>query len=93
LLVVNHDRMMPCRDRKLPAWVTQEKTRDSSVNSSPVSADEEDCHCVCREPWGGRFMIMCDFCETWYHGSCVNVSPTDALDIDKYRCTVCKGNN
>jgi len=29
---------------------------------------------------------------TWYHGSCVNVSPTDALDIDKYRCTLCRHN-
>jgi hypothetical protein len=34
-------------------------------------------------------MIQCDFCNNWFHGSCVDVSATDALDIDKYKCPDC----
>ena len=31
-------------------------------------------------------MIQCETCKEWYHGSCVNITPTDALDIDEYKC-------
>ncbi|KAH3807107.1 hypothetical protein DPMN_135440 [Dreissena polymorpha] len=37
----------------------------------------------------GRFMIQCDHCDEWYHGSCVNITATDALDIQKYHCPNC----
>ena len=36
-------------------------------------------------------MIQCDYCDIWFHGSCVNVAPSDALDIDKYKCPGCSG--
>ena len=36
-------------------------------------------------------MIQCDHCKEWYHGSCVNVTPTDALDIDSYICVLNAG--
>jgi len=49
---------------------------------------DEELYCSCRRPWEGRFMIMCDYCKEWYHGSCVNISSTEALDIDK--CGVCR---
>lgn len=30
--------------------------------------------CVCREPHNNRFMICCDKCEDWFHGTCVGVT-------------------
>ena len=85
---VNHDRMKPCRDRTLPNWI---------VNFKPQSENEEDkdvedsrIYCFCKKPWDNQFMIQCDFCEEWYHGKCVDVTPTEALHIDKYKCRACQ---
>jgi len=89
VFVVNHDRMMPCRDRKLPAWVVQFKA-NAAQEESDNEEDEGKLYCMCQKPWEGRFMIQCDYCDIWYHGSCVNVSASDALDIDKYKCRPCK---
>ena len=47
---------------------------------------------VCRKPYSGRFKIQCDFCDEQYHGSCVNITVTDALVIDKYKRKACKDN-
>lgn len=35
-------------------------------------------------------MIQCDDCDEWYHGSCVDITASEALDIGKYRCKRCK---
>ena len=35
-------------------------------------------------------MIQCDYCDEWYHGSRVDVTAADALEIDKYKCGLCK---
>ena len=89
VFVVNHDRMMPCKDRKVPDWITKLKSSYKIVQDQ----DEEDDlkkYCVCRKPYSARFIIQCDFCDEWYHGSCVNITATDALVIDKYKCKACK---
>ena len=36
-----------------------------------------------------RFMIQCDVCEIWYHGSCVGVEEEEAELMDKYICDLC----
>ena len=90
IFVTNHDRMMPCKDRKLPAWIT--KYRESPEQADIPRQDDDDdseVYCVCRKPWEGRFMIQCDYCDEWFHGSCINITATDALDIDKYKCKSC----
>jgi len=81
--VVSHNRMMPCKDRVLPPWLKTLKDK-SEDNVTPHTCDSTP-YCVCRKPWSGRFMIQCDFCSEWYHVSYVNVSASDALNIDK--CT------
>ncbi|XP_076468980.1 uncharacterized protein LOC143299580 [Babylonia areolata] len=87
VFVTNHDRMAPCRDRKIPAWITQHHRR---ADDPPEETDDNNQpYCLCRRPWEGRFMIQCDYCQEWYHGSCVNITATDALDIDKYKCESC----
>jgi len=93
VLVMNHDRLMPCNARRLPQWITRLKNQEQSGGTGdvPIAADDADTlYCLCRRPAGGRFMIQCDYCSDWYHGSCVDVSASDALAIDKYRCINCR---
>ncbi|XP_013932065.1 PREDICTED: lysine-specific demethylase 7A isoform X2 [Thamnophis sirtalis] len=55
----------------------------AAANATPV-------YCVCREPYDvSRFMIECDICKDWFHGSCVRVEEHHAVDIDLYHCPNC----
>ncbi|XP_061687376.1 lysine-specific demethylase phf2 isoform X2 [Syngnathoides biaculeatus] len=48
-------------------------------------------YCVCRLPYNvTQFMIECDACKDWFHGSCVGVDEDDAPDIDLYHCPNCE---
>ncbi|XP_010890952.2 lysine-specific demethylase 7A [Esox lucius] len=48
-------------------------------------------YCVCRQPYDvSRFMIECDICNDWFHGSCVQVEEHHAVDIDVYHCPNCQ---
>ncbi|XP_060759795.1 lysine-specific demethylase 7A isoform X1 [Neoarius graeffei] len=48
-------------------------------------------YCVCRQPYDlNRFMIECDICKDWFHGSCVQVEEHHAADIDVYHCPNCR---
>uniref|UniRef100_A0A8C1FDR7 Uncharacterized protein n=2 Tax=Cyprinus carpio TaxID=7962 RepID=A0A8C1FDR7_CYPCA len=48
-------------------------------------------YCVCRQPYDfNRFMIECDICKDWFHGSCVQVVEHHAADIDVYHCPNCE---
>uniref|UniRef100_A0A4W4HPG6 Uncharacterized protein n=1 Tax=Electrophorus electricus TaxID=8005 RepID=A0A4W4HPG6_ELEEL len=48
-------------------------------------------YCVCRQPYDvHRFMIECDICKDWFHGSCVQVEEHHAADIDLYHCPNCQ---
>ena len=53
-----------------------------------------DVWCICRKPHGGRFMICCDKCNEWFHGSCVKVSLAEGKLMAKsgaeYICPKCK---
>eukprot|EP01137_Pigoraptor_chileana_P004846 Opistho-2@47086 len=43
--------------------------------------------CRCGKPWGGRYMVMCEKCKTWYHGDCVGVKPRRGAS--SFRCDGC----
>ncbi|XP_072530212.1 lysine-specific demethylase 7A isoform X2 [Salminus brasiliensis] len=48
-------------------------------------------YCVCRQRYDiSRFMIECDICKDWFHGSCVQVEEHHAADIDLYHCPNCE---
>ncbi|PRP79815.1 histone lysine demethylase PHF8-like [Planoprotostelium fungivorum] len=54
----------------------------------PQISPEATCYCGSAHEWG--FMIFCDKCERWYHGSCVDIPfEEDAADIDEYHCPDC----
>ncbi|KAG1675211.1 Lysine-specific demethylase 7B [Nymphon striatum] len=47
-------------------------------------------YCVCRQPYDStKFMIECDVCKEWFHGSCINISEHQSADIDKFHCPQC----
>ena len=85
---LNHDMIKLCRDRKLPLWIRHWLENPETVDPAVASTDKV--YCSCRQPYQNRFMIQCDFCDEWYHGSCVNVTVTEALRIDKYKCPDCQ---
>uniref|UniRef100_A0A671TC16 Lysine-specific demethylase PHF2 n=1 Tax=Sinocyclocheilus anshuiensis TaxID=1608454 RepID=A0A671TC16_9TELE len=48
-------------------------------------------YCICRSPYDvTQFMIECDACKDWFHGSCVGVDEDEAPDIDIYHCPNCE---
>ncbi|KAL4655879.1 lysine-specific demethylase phf2-like [Arapaima gigas] len=48
-------------------------------------------YCICRLPYDvSQFMIECDACKDWFHGSCVGVDEDEAPDIDIYHCPNCE---
>ncbi|XP_060226839.1 histone lysine demethylase PHF8-like [Meriones unguiculatus] len=47
-------------------------------------------YCLCRQPYDmNLFMIECDLCQDWFHGSCVGIEEEKAADIDIYHCPNC----
>ena len=38
---------------------------------------------------GFRFTIGCDYCNDWFHGSCVGISIEEASSIEAYKCPTC----
>ena len=93
VFVVNHDRIKLCRDREIPQWIKHWREHPDEVMTSAKGDDRV--YCLCRKPWQGRFMIQCNNCSEWYHGACVNITQTDAVDIDIYQCDDCnrRGNS
>ena len=35
-------------------------------------------------------MVGCDFCDGWYHGSCVGITKDQANTLEAYVCPKCK---
>ncbi|XP_061380262.1 histone lysine demethylase PHF8-like isoform X1 [Danaus plexippus] len=53
-------------------------------------ASSKETYCLCGQPYNiGQFMIECDCCREWFHGSCVDVKIYHSDDIDKYHCPKC----
>eukprot|EP00752_Nemacystus_decipiens_P009884 g8817.t1 len=45
-------------------------------------------YCLCRGPNDGTFMVQCDDCDQWFHGSCVNVKEGDK-SLNNFECPGC----
>ena len=53
--------------------------------------------CICRKPRNNRFMIACDICHEWFHGSCVGISPKKGKKMEdnghEWTCPKCREKN
>ncbi|KAF8790722.1 PHD finger protein 3 like protein [Argiope bruennichi] len=47
--------------------------------------DPKKLWCICRKPHNSRFMIQCDKCEDWFHGSCVGVTKQYGRQLEKQK--------
>lgn len=60
-----------------------------SKRSTPAPGSGENLYCICRKPDDGTWMIGCDFCDEWYHGSCVKISQQFEELLVKFACPAC----
>ncbi|KAI9325913.1 hypothetical protein DFJ73DRAFT_867789 [Zopfochytrium polystomum] len=77
-------------DYKALADGTATAKRVVRQKKSPYNEQGVRVYCVCRMPDNGKFMINCDTCKDWYHGSCVGMSEKKAQALDSYECDMCK---
>lgn len=46
-------------------------------------------YCVCGGPSDGSFMLGCDHCDKWFHGSCMKVNKEAGEALTKWVCPSC----
>ncbi|PIK62821.1 putative CXXC-type zinc finger protein 1 [Apostichopus japonicus] len=87
--------ILPERRAKVQTYVNliekgreKDKKRDDRRDSM-TGTDEEVIYCLCRSSDCSTFMIACDICEEWYHGSCVGVEESESSKIKRYACPPC----
>lgn len=52
--------------------------------------DPDELYCLCKRPYSpSQFMIECDACKDWFHGSCIGIEEHQGNDIDTYHCPRC----
>ena len=74
-------------------------TGDSIATWNSSANDDENenngvspVYCICRNEFEeNEFMIQCDLCQEWYHGSCINFGQKDNLHISGFDCFLCCG--
>ncbi|XP_035215232.1 death-inducer obliterator 1-like, partial [Stegodyphus dumicola] len=68
--------------------------QNQPASDSSSEDDPEKLWCICRKPHNDRFMIQCDACEDWFHGSCVNVTRQLGRQLEKlkkeWKCPNCQ---
>ncbi|ESO88867.1 hypothetical protein LOTGIDRAFT_125461 [Lottia gigantea] len=56
-----------------------------------MASETEPIYCLCKKPYDETlFMIECDVCKDWFHGSCVGVQEHQAADIEIFHCPNCQ---
>ena len=83
---VNHEDLKPCRG-SVPKWL--ERARRPERIDDPQRDRILGPYCVCRKKYDGTFMIACDYCNEWYHGSCVGVPEAPSNKLPSYKCEAC----
>lgn len=60
-----------------------------SANGSSMKSPEEKILCICHAPTidYGLFMVCCDTCNTWFHGTCVGWTDFTPGDFYCQRCS------
>ncbi|XP_065367348.1 serine-rich adhesin for platelets isoform X2 [Calliphora vicina] len=64
-------------------------TSKAKVETEATDSEEDDdddpnkLWCICRQPHNNRFMICCDVCEDWFHGTCVSITKAMGLEMEQ----------
>ena len=68
---------------------------DTTLSSQTgYKEDPSKLYCICRQPYdGANDMIQCDYCQEWYHLSCIGLSQDKLTKVEelKFKCPVCNG--
>ncbi|VDM44161.1 unnamed protein product [Toxocara canis] len=62
---------------------------EAKVESEAHEVKTEPWPCLCGSSEESSFMICCDHCGVWYHGSCLQVTRSLANKIETYACPPC----
>ena len=66
--------------------------READESAHPTDPGEE-IRCVCGVGYNGEFMLDCDQCHCWFHGSCVGVADAEEELPDEWLCDACRLSN
>ena len=70
--------------------IKHQKKKVAASKEKKNKEKEVDVYCICRQP-ERHPMIGCDFCEKWYHGSCLNLKKDDINELKprSWKCPKC----
>ncbi|XP_017000391.2 death-inducer obliterator 1 [Drosophila takahashii] len=81
---------VPRRSKKLN---TSQSNDPEASESQEDDDDPNKLWCICRQPHNNRFMICCDLCEDWFHGTCVGVTKAMGTEMEHkgvdWKCPKC----
>ncbi|KAI9891379.1 MAG: hypothetical protein M1814_002892 [Vezdaea aestivalis] len=52
--------------------------------------DGAEVYCICRKPDNHKWMIACDGCDDWFHGSCVSINEKEQNLVNQFFCPSCE---
>jgi hypothetical protein len=75
-----------------PITIQQQPSMPKNFSSSMNNGftPSEEIRCICENPTVdyGTFMIACDRCSVWFHGSCVGIAESD--QVEEWYCRRCR---
>ncbi|KAK8967338.1 PHD finger protein ALFIN-LIKE 8 [Platanthera guangdongensis] len=82
---------------KLQTNASKAPPRHKDLDESGEDEEEEDgdehgntlCGACGDNYVGDEFWICCDFCQRWFHGKCVKITPAGAEHIKQYKFPSC----
>ena len=87
MLIVHHDHLKPCKG-DVPKWLQRARNNLDEQMPHPTKGP----HCICGGPYKpGTYMIACDLCDCWFHGTCVKITEEMGKSIQSYSCQNCTG--
>lgn len=78
-----HLRELLAQAKQIPLTMPEEARLLSTIE------DGGNRHCICGGPSDGSFMLGCDNCDRWFHGSCVNIDKATGDALSKWICPPC----
>lgn len=68
-----------------------EEEEEEGPGSDYADGEGDPCPNCGRVYRAGEFWIACDFCDTWYDGKCVQMTPVKAQRMGRWKCPQCTG--